>query len=238
MTQEIQAVQQTSIAGTILGSWRMRMLAVGVTVTSIAFWAVMSNEGSVEPEIFVDTAGAQVPEQPAPAVEVEELAALFESREPIPVAPVRPVVSAPGDAPVTEPAEDPGAIQVDVAPPDAAGSLNEPVSATLHPTPFWVNAFSTESTLDGRPLAVGDIVTAFDPLGVLIGRFEVETEGKYGLMALYMDDPSTAIDEGATPGETISFKINGLPAEVLGPHQPVWSSNGDILLLNLAATSE
>ena len=54
-------------------------------------------------------------------------------------------------------------------------------------------------------------------------------------MAVYEDDPVTPVDEGAESGDEILFKINGLPAVVLGPHSPVWTTNGTLLMLNLAA---
>ena len=85
------------------------------------------------------------------------------------------------------------------------------------------------------PIQSGSIVTAYDPDGVLIGRATVTTPGEYGAMPLYMDDPSSQVDEGATPGDLLTFKINGLLTVVLGPNEPVWTENGGILVLNLAS---
>ena len=104
----------------------------------------------------------------------------------------------------------------------------------LIPTYSWVNAFSTETEFNGEPIVVGSIITAYDPTGVLIGRTTVTSVGEYGAMAIYMDDPSTLIDEGAVEGDVLTFKINGLTAVVLGPNNPVWTENGGILVLNLA----
>ncbi len=132
-----------------------------------------------------------------------------------------------------------GSISVITEPPpetDEIGSAapdSEPL--TLIPTYGWVNAFSAESVLSGVPVPVGSIVTAYDPDGVLIGRTAVKIAGEYGAMPLYMDDPSTQIDEGAVPGDLITFKINGLTTVVLGPNEPVWTENGGVLVLNLAS---
>ncbi|MEX0763051.1 MAG: hypothetical protein WD208_02210 [Dehalococcoidia bacterium] len=134
----------------------------------------------------------------------------------------------------------PGSLQVNLFPAERDAIERDPVlggTATLSPTYSWVNAFSIESTLDGQPLPVGAVVAAYDPEGILTGRAVVQSEGKYGLMAIYMDDPSTPEDEGAVPGDQIRFEINGMPAVVLGPHSPAWSSNGAVLMLNLAANS-
>jgi len=45
-----------------------------------------------------------------------------------------------------------------------------------------------------------------------LGVFTVTTEGKYGLMPCCRDDATTPQDDGADPGDVISFTINGLPA--------------------------
>lgn len=126
-------------------------------------------------------------------------------------------------------------IVVSVPQADNPGEVEEQL--VLRPTFSWVNVFSDGSTVDGEPVQVGDVITAFDPQGTLVGRFTVVSEGRFGLMALYEDDPTTSVDEGAIPGDEITFEINGLPAVVVGPQAPVWTSNGAILLSNLAAVS-
>lgn len=139
--------------------------------------------------------------------------------------------------------ETPGEITVFIEPviepdPDLDAEDNpiaiEPESRTLIPTYSWVNVFSTESVFNGEPLPIGSIVTAYDPEGTLIGRTTVTSVGEYGAMAIYMDDPSTAVDEGAVEGDALRFKINGLTAVVLGPNEPIWTENGGVLVLNLA----
>ena len=132
-----------------------------------------------------------------------------------------------------------GSISVITEPPPDRGKTGsaapESEPRTLNPTYGWVNAFSEASVLNGVPVPVGSIVTAYDPDGVLIGRAAVISPGEYGAMPLYMDDPSTMVDEGATSGDLITFKINGLTIVVLGPSEPVWTKNGGILVLNLAS---
>ncbi|MBC8249615.1 MAG: thrombospondin type 3 repeat-containing protein [Anaerolineales bacterium] len=80
------------------------------------------------------------------------------------------------------------------------------------PAPEWVDFFSANTTFLGQPVPVGAVIAAFDPQGVQCGVFTVTTEGKYGLMPCYRDDPDTPEDEGPQPGEPISFKIDGVPA--------------------------
>jgi hypothetical protein len=105
----------------------------------------------------------------------------------------------------------------------------------LQPTLNWVNVYSQNTVLNGAPIPTGSVVTAFDPDGVLAGRFTVKQDGIYGLMAIYMDDPLTAVDEGATIGDSIRFEVNGQSAEVTGPDAPVWTGNGSLLELDLVA---
>ena len=152
-----------------------------------------------------------------------------------------PETTIPGQTPQVSAADSPGAIIVAVQPPpeDGASTGNEQqeIQNVIVPTYSWVNAFSDSSTLDGEPLPVGSVVTAYDPDGTLIGRYEVKRPGEYGAMPLYMDDPATPLDEGASSGDQIRFNINGLSAVVLGPSEPIWVENGAALLLNIAGGS-
>jgi hypothetical protein len=108
------------------------------------------------------------------------------------------------------------------------------------PAPEWVNFFSTKSWYLGKPVPVGAIIAAFDPDGVKCGECTVTQKGKYGLLSCYRDEkppPPTPdpVDEGAEPGDVISFTINGLPAVATGPDDPIWTSNGDLREVNLQA---
>ncbi len=98
--------------------------------------------------------------------------------------------------------------------------------------------YGDNSSLDGNLVAVGDTISAFDASGVQCGEFIVSAEGEYGFMPVYKDDPTTtSVDEGATAGEQISFKINGFDAAIIGPDSGVWTSNNDIQKVNLIASS-
>jgi len=108
-------------------------------------------------------------------------------------------------------------------------------SARASNSPEWVNFFSSNTTFLGQPVQVGAVVVAFDPDGVQCGEFTVDVEGQYGFLACYRDDDTTPEDDGADPGDVISFTINGLPAVAVGPDDPIWTSNGDLLEVNLGA---
>jgi len=106
----------------------------------------------------------------------------------------------------------------------------------LHPTPWSVDFLGSQSVLDGQPLPVGAVVRAYDPTGVLAGRTSVTLDGWY-LLPVYEDDPSTGLDEGAQPGDTIIFTVDGHPAVAMGPDQPVWDASGTRLNVELWASS-
>ena len=110
------------------------------------------------------------------------------------------------------------------------------INAQVVHTNEWISFWSDSSyVLNLHPLPAGSVVRAYDPQGVLCGEFTVDSAGRYGLMPVYRDDATTPnIDEGADPGDTIRFTIDGKPAEASGPDVPVWQSNGDVRKVNLA----
>jgi len=86
------------------------------------------------------------------------------------------------------------------------------IQAGVIPTNEWVNFFSASSKVFGTPVPVGAVIRAFDPDGVQCGEFPVVVEGAYGVMPCYRDEePPTGtpdpVDEGAEPGDVISFDI-------------------------------
>ncbi len=112
-------------------------------------------------------------------------------------------------------------------------AISQPV-----PTNEWVNFMSTGSTFDGLPLSIGAVVDAHDPDTVWCGTFTVTTEGQYGFLLVYRDDATTPdVDEGAEPGDTITFHINGHLALPMGSGEPVWTANGDVIQLDLEGHS-
>lgn len=110
-------------------------------------------------------------------------------------------------------------------------------TSIITPTNEWVNFYSQASYYYGQLLPVGAVVRAHNPRGVQAGEFVVTTQGWYGLMLVYRDDPYTPEDEGLRPGEEVSFTINGMPARPDGPDDPIWTSNGDLKQVNLIVSS-
>ncbi len=94
--------------------------------------------------------------------------------------------------------------------------------AGVTPTHTWVNFYGTAHWPDGTPLPVGTAVLALDPDGIVCGATVVTTEGQYGLLACYSDDPTTLEDEGAMPEDIIQLVVDG---QVLG--MGTWTAHGD-----------
>ena len=110
----------------------------------------------------------------------------------------------------------------------------EPLLEGVIPSTEWVTVASFYSTRGGAPLPPGTLVQAFDQAGTLAGQVQVGTVPGRFAMAVYRDDPTTAVDEGLDPGERITFLVEGQPVYVLGPEAPVWTDMGDLLILNLS----
>ncbi len=109
--------------------------------------------------------------------------------------------------------------------------------ASVIATNQWVNFYGLESTIDGAPLPAGTVVTAYDPQGVPCGEFTVTTGGRYGLMPVYADDPTTDVDEGAQPGDTIALRVDGFLCSPSGPDAPVWGEMGELIHVELTAST-
>lgn len=103
-------------------------------------------------------------------------------------------------------------------------------------TSEWVNIFSTNSTYNGQSLPVHTVITAIGEDGRKLGEMVVRESGSYGVLSVYRDDSYTAEVDGARRGEQISFLINGQPATITNGASPTWSSNGDLIEVDLAAT--
>ena len=104
----------------------------------------------------------------------------------------------------------------------------------------FTSFFDSTSTYNGQPLAIGTVVKAYDPDNVHCGTYIVDKAiGHYGFMPVYGDDLTTpSVDEGAEPGDTIRFEINGRPTTTIGDatfadqvtKQVQLSANGNIAL--------
>ena len=106
------------------------------------------------------------------------------------------------------------------------------------PTMEWASFRGSMTTYNGDPVPVGSVVDAYDPDGAHCGTFTVHTAGKYGFMSVYADDPySTEVDEGAGPGNQLTFYLNGRLALTEGPDDPVWNGMGSTAEVNLAASA-
>ncbi|RZB30236.1 MAG: hypothetical protein SRB1_02516 [Desulfobacteraceae bacterium Eth-SRB1] len=97
--------------------------------------------------------------------------------------------------------------------------------------------------VDGVPAEAGDEVGVFDPDGVVCGQFTVNTAGQYGFMHVYRDDSGTTeVDEGAEPGNELTFRIWDAGAGVeldttttviTGSSPPSWTFDKDRFEVNL-----
>ena len=98
------------------------------------------------------------------------------------------------------------------------------------PTDRWINIYCPEPMLEGVPLSPGDIITVYDPDGVLCGMGEVQPDGSYGMILIYADDIYTAdVDEGADPGDLMWIHINGVAVD---PDSPlIWTENGAVFMV-------
>ena len=109
----------------------------------------------------------------------------------------------------------------------------------------WVDLYGTTFAVLEAPAAVGDELGVFDPDGVLCGAFVVHTEGMYGFVHVYGDDPTTPeVDEGAVAGDALTFvawdasdgrEIPCAATVITGPEPPKWTADGDIWNVNLSA---
>ena len=107
-----------------------------------------------------------------------------------------------------------------------------PDTIFLEKTPVLVNSmqymelWSKESYFLGYPVQAGDVISVFDPDGVLCGVVNVqywESENANGFNITVFGDFAgrEGVDEGAVDGDTIYFQINKQDA-VIRKGNPVW----------------
>ncbi|MFH1690791.1 MAG: fibronectin type III domain-containing protein [Candidatus Eisenbacteria bacterium] len=116
------------------------------------------------------------------------------------------------------------------------------VNFTLHRVPHFyltntsANFYGEGTLFESSPVEVGDVVTAQDADDILCGAYYVGIPGHYGFMHVYGDDATTTdVDEGASAGDTLTFRINGELAQPTGPDEPVWPGDGAVLHVELHA---
>ncbi len=94
---------------------------------------------------------------------------------------------------------------------------------TVIPTYEWINVYCYNPMLNNEPIMPGDVIKAYDPDGVLCGMYMM-TDTTFGYMPIYRDDEFSPEDEGAVPGNLISFTIND--EEVFTDPDIFWTANG------------
>lgn len=118
------------------------------------------------------------------------------------------------------------------------------------PTNEWINLYSTNSVVDGQPLAPGTVVAVFDSQGAKCGEIEVIVEGWYGLLPCYR--ASVGTDAGRRPRgamhaaadeEGLSFTVNGRAVDYVAVSlnetpvppstQVTWTALGDVWEVDL-----
>lgn len=85
----------------------------------------------------------------------------------------------------------------------------------------WAKDFRGHAYINGSLAPKGTVIDAYDPDDVHCGTFtigeNVDSIGLFGPLFVYGDDPygtgDQDIDEGAEPGDSIRFKINGIWAD-------------------------
>jgi hypothetical protein len=93
----------------------------------------------------------------------------------------------------------------------------------------WINLYSTGAKLDGKTLASGSLIEAFNVGGVLIGEAVVRDGGQFGFMPIYGAETfSGDVVAGKSVGDKITLKVNGVPVE----ETVNFTSNGDRIELN------
>ncbi|RME58771.1 MAG: hypothetical protein D6790_11485 [Caldilineae bacterium] len=98
-------------------------------------------------------------------------------------------------------------------------------------TPYWTQVYGGV-TVGGQPAPAGTIVTAENIDGVIVGCFQVATDGFYGFMPIFGGDSSgTPALPGMADGEQVKFRVNGS----LAVAQPglAWSNDKDIHRVDL-----
>jgi hypothetical protein len=115
------------------------------------------------------------------------------------------------------------------------------------PQQAWVDLTGGIS-ICGLPAAPGDEIAVLDPDGTLCGQFTiVDPEGGYGLIRVWGDDPATLEDEGASPGDPLTFLLWDslqqveVPLEAVltgSPDPVVWTTQGDLLPVELATVCQ
>jgi len=91
------------------------------------------------------------------------------------------------------------------------------------PTRTWMNIYSHELMLNGSTVPAGTEVVVKSASGRVVGAGTVETNGKFGFVAVYGDDPLTSERDGLVSGESFTLEIGGVATE----ETFTWLANGE-----------
>lgn len=72
------------------------------------------------------------------------------------------------------------------------------------------------AVVDGAYAAQGKVIEVLDSSGARCGSFMLREPGFYGYLSCNGDDPGTAQDEGASPGEPLLFVVDGTAINTTG----------------------
>jgi TolB protein len=105
--------------------------------------------------------------------------------------------------------------------------------APVMPTDQWVAVYGQVVNAEGRQAPAGTVVDVVDGEGHCAGWFTVQTPGSYGYLPVYLDDPETAVDEGAAVGEWLQMRVDGVATGV----RVQWTEFGDVVNRDLVTAA-
>ena len=86
-------------------------------------------------------------------------------------------------------------------------------AAGVQPTYTWANVYGQLYLPDGSPAPISTTLTALAN-GMPCGATFVTEPGRFGLLACYGDDETTAAVDGARPGDAITLLLDGAPVSL------------------------
>lgn len=95
------------------------------------------------------------------------------------------------------------------------------LSAGVTATTEWVNLYSADATIDGKPVSSGSRIEAYTTDGKLVGAFEVVQPGVFGFMPVY--GKVAGSDGGVELGQSFYLEINGARTNETFS----WTGNGE-----------
>jgi hypothetical protein len=96
----------------------------------------------------------------------------------------------------------------------------------VSPTNEWINIYGMDIKLDKKLLHAGTVIKAVDPDSVVCGTYVISEPGRFGLIPIYKDDPTTPNeDEGATPKSQLTLYFDDFEV----PFKIEWRQNGDVI---------